>query len=127
MEQHENTELFVVPAGGQEWLDVYQLFNNTLDYVKDIVTVTKIERVQNKWLWKKYCLQKELMIEKNGQDNVSEKRLFHGTGAIIPALIWKGENSFDMRLSQCGVWGRGAYFAEKAAYSMAVGSSDQWW
>lgn len=67
MEQHENTELFVVPAGGQEWLDVYQLFNNTLDDFKGIITVTKIERVQNKWLWKKYCLQKELMIEKNGK------------------------------------------------------------
>lgn len=117
VEQRDDRELFTVPVGGSEWLDVCQLFNGTLDKLKNSITVTKIERVQNKWLWRKYCLQKKLMIEKNGKNNVNEKLLFHGTRLNHPLLIWKGENSFDLRHCHTGNWGRGAYFAEKAAYS----------
>ncbi|XP_057308682.1 protein mono-ADP-ribosyltransferase PARP11-like [Hydractinia symbiolongicarpus] len=118
VEQCEDRELLTVPFGGQEWLEVCLLFNGTLDNMKNAITVTKIERVQNKWLWRKYCLQKKLMIEKNGKNNVNEKLLFHGTRKNKPVLIWKGENSFDLRHCHVGNWGKGAYFAEKAAYSI---------
>ncbi|XP_057308680.1 uncharacterized protein LOC130646998 [Hydractinia symbiolongicarpus] len=117
-EQRDDRELFTVPVGGSEWLDVCQLFNGTLDNMKNAITVTKVERVQNRWLWRKYCLQKKLMIEKNGENNVNEKLLFHGTRSNHPVLIWKGENSFDLRHCHSGNWGKGAYFAEKAAYSI---------
>ena len=45
------------------------------------------------------------------------RRLFHGTGVTRPAEIIEDQVGFDMRFCEGGLWGRGAYFAEDAAYS----------
>lgn len=65
----------------------------------------------------------------------AEILLFHGTRENNPALIYSGDDGFDMRyyilclfvvyhyLCYCfryskeGMWGRGAYFAQNAIYS----------
>ena len=46
-----------------------------------------------------------------------EKTLFHGTRNTDPREIYEGDDSFDMRLSSDGMWGKGNYFAVNALYS----------
>ena len=53
----------------------------------------------------------------SGPTFVNEKELFHATRSTSPALIWQGEDGFDMRHSSDGMWGRGTYFASEASYS----------
>ena len=80
------------------------------------VRITKLERVQNKWLWNRYSQHCDEIKEKNG-GVLMEKELFHGTGMNDPQLIYQGEEGFDMRFCQTGMWGRGSYFAVDAMYS----------
>lgn len=54
---------------------------------------------------------------KNDIEGINELDLFHGTSNTEPALIYEGEEGFDMRHSRKGLWGRGIYFAKDAAYS----------
>jgi hypothetical protein len=35
-----------------------------------------------------------------------------------PSLFYEGEEGFDIKYSNTGMWGRGIYFAEKAIYSL---------
>ena len=42
--------------------------------------------------------------------------LFHGTSKNDPVNIIQGEEGFDLRLSNNGVYGRAIYFAEDASY-----------
>ena len=42
---------------------------------------------------------------------------FHGTRGNDPKLIYEGENGFDMRYSNQGMWGQANYFAVNASYS----------
>ena len=78
--------------------------------------ILKIERIQNPWLWTKYHHHRELIKKKNG-GVVREKELFHGTRQTDPSMIYQGEEGFDMRFSEQGLWGRGNYFAVNASYS----------
>ena len=80
------------------------------------VKICKLERIQNKWLWRKYVRHKEAMSEKN-KGAVNEKELFHGTSSTDPEEIYRSEDGFDMRYSRAGLWGQGSYFAEMASYS----------
>jgi len=79
-------------------------------------TIQKIERIQNKFLWKKYARNKQEITERNG---VCETlNLFHGTRGTHPKEIYGNVDvGFDMRFSDSGMWGRGTYFAKNASYS----------
>jgi len=55
------------------------------------------------------------MEKKNGIAN--EMQLFHGTKKIEPSLIYNGEEGFDVRFANSGMWGFGCYFAQDAIYS----------
>ena len=79
-------------------------------------TLLRVERIQNLWLWEVYERSRKRMSTKNG-GKVNEKELFHGTRSVAPVKIYKSEQGFDSRLSSRGMWGEGAYFADKAAYS----------
>lgn len=77
------------------------------------VVIESIKRIQNKLLWKKYTA---FLILRN-TEFTEQLLLFHGTSDNNPSLIYGGDNSFDMRYSRQGFWGRGNYFAVNASYS----------
>ena len=82
------------------------------------VRIINLQRIQNEWLWTKFSQHRE-MIRKKNQGNLSELNLFHGTRNTDPSLIYSGEEGFDMRFCEQGMWGRGNYFAANALYSHA--------
>ncbi|XP_015778081.1 PREDICTED: uncharacterized protein LOC107355977 isoform X2 [Acropora digitifera] len=112
-EQTGNVELISVRPGSAEWNRVEGSMKRSLWGAH----VADIQRIQNKWLYRKYAIQRHLIKEKNGSTCINEKELFHGTKTTNPALIWQGEDGFDMRYSSHGMWGRGTYFASEASYS----------
>ena len=57
-------------------------------------------------------------MNKKNHGIINEKMLFHGTGSTQPRNIYRSEHGFDFRFSrETCLWGKGAYFAEKASYS----------
>lgn len=78
--------------------------------------IRRIDRIQNKILWRKYVDRAKQMYERNN-GKLSEVKLFHGTRNNKPELIFQGDASFDMRFSSNGLWGRGNYFAVNSSYS----------
>ena len=77
--------------------------------------IIRIDRIQNKLLWRNYCDRARQMYSYNHA--LREESLFHGTSSHKPEEIYKGDASFDMRYCQKGMWGRGNYFAVNASYS----------
>ena len=63
----------------------------------------------------RYALHKARVAAENW-GVADERLLFHGTRANPPGTIVDDQVGFDMRFSQEGLWGRGTYFAEDAAY-----------
>ncbi len=80
------------------------------------LTISKIDRVQNKWLWESYVLKKKRLHEKNA-GKVGEEQLFHGAKHTSAKDICASETGLDMRHSREGLWGRANYFAVDAIYS----------
>ena len=80
------------------------------------VNILAILRIQNKWLWRKYVDYRKFLHKKNS-GQINEKELFHGTRLIDPKMIYNGEEGFDMRYSNKGLWGLANYFAVNASYS----------
>ena len=80
------------------------------------VVVLKIERVQNKILWRRYHHRSQLMKSFNTA-YLREELLFHGTQSNRPELIYGGAEGFNMHFSRKGMWGRGNYFAVNSKYS----------
>jgi len=111
-DQTNSVELICVRPGSAEWDHVQRSFKRSLRGAQ----VTDIQRVQNKWLYRKYAIQRHLIKDKNGPTCINEKELFHGTRHTSPDVIWRGEDGFDMRYSADGMWGRGTYFASEASY-----------
>ena len=40
--------------------------------------------------------------------------MFHGTAQTPPHMIYNGQEGFDMRFCNKGMWGIASYFAEQA-------------
>ena len=95
-----------------EFTKVLNLMQRTLPNAR----ITKLERIQNEWLWTRYSQHRELIKKKN-QGKAQELDLFHGTRTNPPDCIYTGEEGFDMRFSAQGMWGMGNYFAVNASYS----------
>ena len=110
--QTQTTELFQVTRGSPEWQQVEGKFSATMAGQP----IYYIARIQNKWLWEKYAIQKKRLDRKN-QGRVNEMELFHGTRNNDPKLIYEGEDGFDMRYGARGMWGVANYFAVNASYS----------
>lgn len=43
--------------------------------------------------------------------------LYHGTSQTPPAMIYDGEEGFNMLFGIGGMWGQAVYFAKKSSYS----------
>ena len=98
----------------EEYRFVASTFETTIPPTKK--KIQRIERIQNELLWSKYYDCTKRMHDHN--DGVTnEMCLFHGTRALNPEDIYKGDAGFDMRFSNQGMWGNGNYFAVKASYS----------
>ena len=110
--QTQNTEIFPVARGSDEWNRVEGKFLLTMPHAR----MVQITRIQNTWLWEKHVAHKERLRKKNN-GNVNELELFHGTCANEPKMIYEGETGFDMRYCFAGVWGQANYFAVNASYS----------
>ena len=110
--QSKTMELFTVQRDSPEWQAVSTKFTSTMHSVH----IHSIQRIQNKWLWKRYAQHRKMMEEKNN-GAVNEMELFHGTRQNDPKEIYDSEEGFDMRFSADGMWGQANYFAVNASYS----------
>ena len=114
MEDSEEVRLFLLDplTEAEEYERVINQFQLTLPDVE----VLKIERIQNKILWRRYHHRSQLM--KNFSTSyLREDMLFYGTQLNKPALIYGGDEGFDMHFSRGGMWGRGNHFAVNSSYS----------
>ncbi len=94
-------------------------FQGVLAYLRETlpaVTLVKLERIQNLWLWERYMHCKEKMLLKSAAA-ATEIQLFHGTRLRKPEEIYRSEYGFDFRWSSVtALWGTGSYFAASARY-----------
>ena len=114
MEEKEQVKLILLDpvAESEEYERVINQFLLTLPNAN----VLRVERVQNKVIWRKYHHRSQLMREFD-KSHLREELLFHGTRKNKPEAIYKGDVGFDMRFSASGMWGRGNYFAVNSSYS----------
>ncbi len=110
--QEGKCELKDVVKGSEEWKAIEQRVKESASNM----SIVRIERIQNLWLWEVYMSSKKRMSDKN-HGTVNEKQLFHGSRYTPPKAIYNSEQGFDNRLASKGMWGEGSYFAVKASYS----------
>ena len=111
--QSDQIEIKDVALLSKEGQEIQREFRKSLSSSQ----VTKIQRIQNKWLWEKYSFCRQRMSSKNGRSGVNEMRLFHGSSRTPPESIYRSDFGFDFRFSSPGKWGKGAYFASDSNYS----------
>ena len=116
--QSQEVILDVVRQNSTEWQREVDILQKTLKGV----TVWRLERIQNKWLWERYSFAKRRMLKTN-KGHVNEKHLFHGTRGTEPEKVFRSEKGVDFRFSREGLWGTGSYFAVNASYSDAYAYS----
>ena len=109
--QSSCVDAFQVKPGSQEWKLHEEKFTSLMP-----VVVKQITRIQNLWLWEAYQFNKCRIIKKNDGVN-NELILYHGTKENNPMIICKGEDGFDLRLSNKGSWGVVLYFSENTHYA----------
>ncbi|XP_029610115.1 protein mono-ADP-ribosyltransferase PARP14-like [Salmo trutta] len=95
-----------------EYQAVAQGFQSTM---ATQVTIHKIERVQNVFLWQANTLCEQRIRAKNGAAEVGVKKLYHGTAATTCDAI--ESNGFDRSYANITAHGVGVYFAVNASYS----------
>ncbi len=81
-------------TASEEFLNLKARFNLTLPSAK----IVKIERIQNRKLWKVFQNEIEDISDKIGS-KAPVQLLFHGTSGTDPKFIYTGEEGFDMRYS----------------------------
>jgi len=116
----QEDQLIIVPLNSTdtEYTKVATRFFQSIPMSSNI-RITKIERVQNTWLWEKYAQEKNTMEKKNmGVIVTNERELFHGTCSTQPQLIFNGQDGWDRKFANAGLWGDGLYFATNAVYSL---------
>ncbi|NXT99033.1 PAR14 polymerase, partial [Buphagus erythrorhynchus] len=110
--ENERVKIVELKPDSKEYKDVQERFLQTCQSFK----IEKIERVQNRYLWKNYQIKKCEMDKKNVDRN-NERLLFHGTSQESLPLI----NNHGFNRSYAGMnaanFGNGTYFAVNASYS----------
>ncbi|XP_032438279.1 protein mono-ADP-ribosyltransferase PARP14-like [Xiphophorus hellerii] len=92
--------------------------NVASDFLKTAMyTIHKIERVQNLYLWNAYSLCRQRILVKNGQAELGEKSLYHGTSAESCSCIERDRFDRSYAGAHATAYGRGVYFAVHAEYS----------
>eukprot|EP01084_Bolivina_argentea_P215278 365478_1 len=97
---------------------IKDLFCATMNHV----CIKKIECVQNKYMWDKYCNAKQMLINCIGENNINEKYLFHGTTSDTVELITNA--GFRKEFSLIQLYGAGTYFAKDAKKSDVYSAVD---
>ena len=111
--QRNKVEVRSVSPGSTEWANVQQRFLATLQ----TGTITSIQRIQNKQLWRSYVQARRRLSKKN-KDVINERLLFQGTGGVRPEKVYNSEKGFDFPSTNIrGQWGEGAHFAVNASYA----------
>ena len=110
--QLSTTEVYPVFQGTPEWNKIELKFKATMP----VSQIAAISRIQNTWLWGKYCNQRERLSTQHGE-SVCEIELFHGTRGNDPKLIYEGEHGFDLRNKGRRLSGQVNCFATDASYS----------
>ena len=113
MKENEEVKLFLLDP--EEEMEEYERVTNQFLLTLPGANILRVQRVQNKHLWKRYHDCSIRMSEY--MSYVRDELLFHGTGGNRPEDIYKGTDSFDLRCCAGGMWGRGVYFAVNASYS----------
>ena len=113
--QDANLMLAALEPGTALWVNLESRLRATVPSA----VLRQVEQIQNVRLYQLYSVQKALL--RNDHEGVEpvEKELWHGTGATPPHMIFNGQEGFDMRFCQSGLWGIASYFAEQASYSNA--------
>lgn len=108
-------ECVEVSLDSDEWKGIETEFKKTLEKFK----ITKIDRIENKYIWKHYSEEQNYLKETKKRELLNEVQLWHGTrGLGNLCSIYNGDkNGLDVRYSNDGMWGRGIYFAQNASYS----------
>ena len=113
MDEEDEVKLFLVDPEKES--EEYERVTNQFLLTLPRAHILRVERVQNKHLWKRYRDCSKRMSDRNCY--VRDELLFHGTSGTNPEDIYKGTDSFDLRCCSGGMWGRGIYFAVNASYS----------
>jgi hypothetical protein len=96
----------------KEWENVEVRFKATMPSAN----ILKIERIQNRKLWKVFKNEVEdVEIKNNGDANIQS--LFHGTRETPPQTVFTSEEGFNINYSNEGMWGKANYFAYDSKYS----------
>ena len=114
MSPQEQVKFATLSRSSSEFNRVRRRFEETMD--QNNYVITKIQQVQNKYLWTRYQ-QSKVRLHNKDPLMVNEKELFHGTRSNPAETISSSEEGFDMRFSREGMWGQANYFAVKAKYS----------
>jgi hypothetical protein len=111
--QAENLHLAAVEPGSADWA---RLESRLLATVPS-ATLRRVERIQNVRLYASFDVQMTMLQNDLGGERPTVQELFHGTGRTPPHMIYNGQEGFDMRFCDQGMWGIASYFAVEAAYS----------
>ncbi|KAM4714716.1 protein mono-ADP-ribosyltransferase PARP15-like [Anableps anableps] len=95
-----------------EYQEVANGFHKTASY-----NIHKIERVQNVFLWHAFSICRYRILSKNGEAELGEKFLYHGTSAASCKAIEKTRFDRSFAGQHAAVYGKGVYFAVNASYS----------
>ncbi|EGC30636.1 hypothetical protein DICPUDRAFT_83441 [Dictyostelium purpureum] len=117
-ETTEEVSLVEINKEDSEYSQVKERFDETLS---NDFKIEKIERVQNKSIWRSYYSSLEDYKTKynNVNENFLESTLFHGTRGNDPTMVYKNDIGFDIKNSSDGSFGVGLYFSENASNSLS--------
>ena len=113
--------VMVVLPDGAEKTSIMQAFQNTLGAVQ--TKVIKVERVQNPKLWGPFAAMRQTMLERQGDSDSYERRLFHGTAEdSVDKIVADGFNRTfgfkEVNPNAMTIYGKGVYFAVNSKYSV---------
>ncbi|XP_025052734.1 poly [ADP-ribose] polymerase 15 [Alligator sinensis] len=109
--QQERVKVVQLNQGLPEYQKVQMEFQKTCGF-----KISKIERIQNPFLWQQYQIKKLSVDNKNGNQN-NERCLFHGTAHnSLNVINYNGFNRGFAGKNAAAI-GNGTYFAVHANYS----------
>lgn len=107
------SKLVTVTPNEKEYWDVVRRLQRDMPDAH----ISSLWRVNNVALREFYSFHQQ-HFERNGIDASNELLLWHGTGNVDPAMIYRDcQHGFMMQFADAGLWGRGLYFAEHSDYS----------
>jgi len=120
MGEDENVKVVELARSDPDWSRIGDRVSESLPNFR----VVRMRRIQHKPLWRLYQTGKLLLATRLGRPysealDLNEKELFHGTHNPDPIFDEAG-GGFDFRICRGGAYGKGAYFAQHAAYPVFV-------